>query len=90
MIQSKLNFYFTRKDELLNIFNRILDRRAYNIVPAIYRLKADYQRDKNIRADPSFIVRIAQTRRDIDENRKDLQEMLAIMLGEIQREVEST
>jgi hypothetical protein len=90
MIQSKLNFYFTRKDELLTIFNGILGRRANDIVPAIYGLKADYIRDKNIRADPSFIARIAQIRPEIDENRKDLQQMLAIILGEIQREVEST
>lgn len=88
MIQSKLNLYFTEKDELLKIFNRIRSRTAYDIVPAIYGLKADYNKDKNIRADPSFVARIVKIRPEIDENRKDLQQMLAIILVEIQKEVE--
>lgn len=90
MIQSKLNFYFTGKAELLKIFERILRRRDNDIVPAIYRLKADYQKDKNIRADYSFMIRTEQVRPMIEETRKDLQQMLAIILGEIQRETEST
>ncbi len=90
MIKSKLNFYFTRKDELLTIFNRILGRRDNDIVPAIYGLKADYERDKNIEGDPSFMARNEKVRPMIDETRKDLQQMLAIILGEIQSELEST
>jgi len=89
MIRSKLNFYFTRKDELLAIFNRILARRDNDIVPAIYRLKADYERDKNIEGDPSFMARNEQVRSMIEETRKDLQQMIAIMLGEIQSEIEA-
>ena len=90
MIRSKLNFYFTRKDELLTIFNRILVRRENDIVRAIYGLKADYERDKNIEGVPSFMARNEQVRSMIEETRKDLQQMIAIILGEIQREIEST
>jgi hypothetical protein len=90
MIRSKLNFYFTGKAELLKIFDRILLRRDNDIVPAIYRLKADYQKDKNIRADYSFMTRTEQVRPMIEETRKDVQQMLVIILGEIQGEIEST
>lgn len=87
MIQSKLSFYFTRKDELLIIFNRILNRRDKEIVPVIYELRFDYLRDKNIRADPGFMARRKEIRLKISENRNDLQQMLAIILGEIESEV---
>jgi len=90
MIRSKLNFYFTRKDELLTIFNRILDRRDNNIVPAIYELKADYEKDKDIEGVPAFMARNEHVRSMIEETRKDLQQMIAIILREIQSEIEST
>ena len=90
MIRSKLNFYFTRKNELLTIFDAILNRRDDYIAHEIYKLEDDYKKDKNVRADPSFIARIEQIRTRIDENKKDLQQMLEIILEEIQGEVEST
>ena len=90
MIRSKLNFYFKRKEELLTIFNRILGRRDNDIVPAIYGLKADYERDKNIEGVPSFMARNKQVRSMIEETRKDLRQMIAIILGEIQSEIEAS
>jgi hypothetical protein len=89
MIRSKLTIYFTRKDELLAIFQRILDRRENDIVPAIYGLKADYERDKDVEGVPSFMARNEKVRLMVEETRKDLQQMIAIILGEIQREIES-
>ena len=90
IIRSKLTIYFTRKDDLLAIFQLILDRRDKEIVPAIYGLKADYERDKDVEGVPSFMDRNEKVRSLVEETRKDLQQMIAIILEEIQREIEST
>ncbi len=87
MIRSKLKFYFTEDREVQIIFQRILDRRDEQIAPKIYELESEYRKNKNVRADPSFIKSIELVRQDLGDNNEDLQRMLGIILAAIQREV---
>jgi hypothetical protein len=92
LIRGKLAVYFkvredkNDKDELLKIFNGVLDRRD-DIAYEITQLESEYNKNPAVRSDLSFIEHRKQIAADVEKNRNDLRRMIDVILEDIQRDI---